>query len=290
MNAQLSRGTEGPSALREVGQAHAWLSDALAASGRLAEALVERQSELAAYTAVLAEDGRNHEVRTMAGRAQHAICEIHLLEGDIAAAIPRCLEAVSAFGPLIEQDPENGLVRELATGAANSLAEALLLDGRLDEADAALAQATAMGAALMQTDPARTSWRHLLMRARWLEIASAFARGRADDARDGLARLEAEFGPFRDRDIATGSAGAWSMILAIKATERLAAGDLAAAETHAMAARQAIGATPDATESAVIAFLARQIPQAGMPPVEPTSAYPAAALLGPILKSPAPVR
>jgi tetratricopeptide (TPR) repeat protein len=282
--AQAGREPNNPQYRRELGQAHAWLADALKKSGQFAEARSERQTELATYAAILAADSRDSDVRAMTGRAQHALAEIHLFEGDVSSAIERAKVAVSNFQPLIEQDPENALTRELAGSAANTLAEALLLGNRLDEADIAVRQALELFTGLVKSDPARTAWRQNLMRARWLEIAATFAHGRHVEAREGLARFEADFDGFRQQDIAAGATDQWAMVTALAAVDRLATGDRAAAQARALDVRRLVGADPDAAETAVLSFLAGRLPDPAKADTPGLSAYPADALLGPLLK------
>lgn len=268
---------------RDLGQAHAWMADALAAAGRLEEARAERQAELAAYSAVLSEDSRDYEVREMVARAQHAMCQLHLWEGEVMAAVPRCGVAMSNFRPLMEEDPENGLTRDLANSAALSRAEALLLDGRPDEADAALQEAMAIGEWLSETDSTRTIWRHRLMRGRLLEVLSDFAKGRTAKARAGLLQLEVDFGSYRDADVSSGLSRPWTLLHAALATDRMAAGDPAGAVAHARIAQSTAGPVPDASQVAALAFLEQRIPGMDASGAARRSAYPADVLLEPVL-------
>jgi hypothetical protein len=275
------REPDNPNRAWEVGQAHAWLSDALEQAGLLAEAERERLSELRAYAEVLAADSGDAQVRLSQSVTQEALAELRLLQGDIDGSAARARAAFQDVTEMLRQDPANLLWQDVQVSTANQLSEGQLLNGQW--ADAARTNSVAQAGAelLVAGDPKNADWRTgRLMRARWIEIAILFGTGQTAAAQAGLQRFDTEFRRHRSDDLAAGDRMIWTVVDGLATADRLATDDPAAARAYALQAQQAAGPDPQAREAAVLAELQRMGLLAGPPArAVTTSRYPAKRLL-----------
>jgi tetratricopeptide (TPR) repeat protein len=241
---------------QDVGQSLAWLADAQSRAGLIDAAQINRLAELRHYSTILARDPKDESTRAMMGRAQDALAELHLFNGDLHIAAERARVAVETLSSVLAADPANQVNRALAVQAANIHAEALALQGKWEAANSANRQALSGARALVAADPQNRAFRTGgLLRALWMEVALLGGQGERKAAADALARIEAELGPFREKDIAAKAGSDWAMALSLAAAQRLGEGDAVGAQRLTEQGRRAAGAAPRIRERATLSAL-----------------------------------
>lgn len=242
-----------------LGQAHAWLADALSADGDFPAAHFERESELAVYAAMLASDPFDAKAREGAAVALHRIASLHVVAGDYGPAVQAAQAGRERILSLREQDPENRLWQDIAVSLANQYTEALMLAGDWDRAADANAVSLAQAETLVATDPTVAAWRtNGLMGARWMQAVLAFRRDGREAGRARLTRFNDEFAADRSGPEG-GNLVPWIMVLALDAMDLLYHGETAASRERMDAVRTLLPAQPQPREQAVVSFLEKHI-------------------------------
>jgi tetratricopeptide (TPR) repeat protein len=172
------RHTDDLSRLVDLGQAHAWLANALQKLGRLGEARAHRDAELDVYRSVLAKDptfrpAKFSTVVSLLDRGQLA-----MLNDDMEGALADFKESSRQAETLLINEPENmDLTGVVAAGHAD-LGEALLELGQVDAARREQARARSLLTSARARDQTVALWRNYNDQATLLETAI--------DARVGL--------------------------------------------------------------------------------------------------------
>lgn len=91
----------------DLANRHAWIADALHASGRMREALAERQQQARIVDDLLRSDPLNASYRQDWMLSRYSIATLLADLGDVTASRQRAMEARSANAALIATDPQN---------------------------------------------------------------------------------------------------------------------------------------------------------------------------------------
>lgn len=221
----------------DMAQGHAWLSDAMAGNWAFPAAMEQRQKELSIYESILAMDERDARAREGRSVALIQTAMLNIIAGEYSLAEQAARSGLQEIERLLDEDPGNRLWQDIAVSATNQYVEALMMGGDWEKARSFNRQALARSAALVAADPTVMAWKTTgQMTARWMEIAIDFALGDADPAREKIARFNEEFGAGSDIPGKAGRASR-SMVLAMDALDRRAAGDRQGAESRIEALR-----------------------------------------------------
>jgi tetratricopeptide (TPR) repeat protein len=163
---------------QQVGQAHAWLADALEKEGRLGDARAHRLAQLALAQACLARDGSFQKAKVDTIVAMRHLAGQDMLRGDVAAALKGYRDAVGRAEALLATQPGNmDLTAFSAAIAELELGETLLAARRFAEAGDHQQRAAALVATALAHDATVMEWKGYQARARLLEAALAARRG-----------------------------------------------------------------------------------------------------------------
>jgi tetratricopeptide (TPR) repeat protein len=213
----------------ELGQAHAWLADAVQKQGQLTQMRFLREKELAIYGAILAKDPTYRQAKYSTIVALQFLGRLAMIQGDIHRALADFTDAVSRADNLLTSERDNMDLTSVLAIAQVDLGEALLVSGRVDEASNAQQRAETLLVAALAHDDTVARWREYRDRANLLQAAiaargGAFSRALEIDQAI-LSRLQS------DPQAATSTESFW-----ILERSRLQTGDDLAALGHAQAA------------------------------------------------------
>ncbi len=209
----------------KLAQGHAWLADALQATGELSAAMEQRRSEQAVYAGILAVDDRDARALEGSSIAYLQIANLRVLKGDYHAALDAARTGLEQIMQLTEADPTNGFWQDTSVLAMNRTVEALMLTGGWAEAQELNRSALQLAQAMVDADSTLVSrTTNGLMNARWMEIAISFALREDQRGRAQLIRFHEDFG--QDADLSRSDAVLpWSMIFAMEAVEQHLSGN-----------------------------------------------------------------
>jgi hypothetical protein len=161
----------------DLAQCHAWLADALAIQGRLGEARLHREEEMAVYRAILTRDPRFQQAEFSSFVAEQALAQLDLMAGNISGALAGLEDAATRGVRLTASQPDDMDTAAVAAFAQVRLGEALLAAHRLREAQTASQKAEGPLAAALAKNAAVTSWRRYADEAALLRAALEAAAG-----------------------------------------------------------------------------------------------------------------
>ena len=211
----------------KLAQGHAWLADALQATGQLSAAMEQRQREQAVYAGILSVDDRDARALEGSSIASLQVANLTMLEGRYPSALAAARTALDQIQQLTEIDPSNSFWQDTAVMATNRTVEAMRLTGDWTEAQNLNQRALRQARAMVEADSTMVSRiTSGLMNARWMEIAISFALQQDARARAQLDRFHDEFGQhpgFTRQDAAL----PWAMVHALEAVDALSTGQAA---------------------------------------------------------------
>jgi tetratricopeptide (TPR) repeat protein len=156
-----------------LGQAHAWLADALRKEGQLAEARSHREIELAIYGKVLAVDPTVRQAKFSMIISSQVLGELMLLGGDELNAIAQFKDAASRAEALLLTERSNMDLTAVAADEQIELGEVQLATGQIGAARTAQERANALLKVALAHDDTVSLWRDYRHRAIQLEAALA---------------------------------------------------------------------------------------------------------------------
>lgn len=209
----------------KLAQGHAWLADALQATGALSAAMDQRRKEQAVYAGILAVDDRDARALEGSAIALLQIANLTMLKGEYPSALDVARMGLEQITQLTELDPANSFWQDTAVLGANRAVEALMLNGEWIEARELNRRALQRAQVMVEVDSTQVSRTTSgLMNARWMEIAISFALEEKERARTQLLRFHEDFG--RDPNFSKQDAALpWSMVHAIEAVDLTSIGD-----------------------------------------------------------------
>jgi tetratricopeptide (TPR) repeat protein len=181
-----------------LGQAHAWLADALKAQGHLAEVRRHREAELAIYQAALAKDPNLRQAKFSSIVCLKTLGHLAFLRGDLDSALATLGDASGRAEALLETERADMDLAGIAAIVQIDLGEVLLAAGRVDAAKAAQQRGGGMIATALSHDGTVQMWRNYRDHAALLEAAVAARSGQPAQAlrfdQAVLVRLQSEKG------------------------------------------------------------------------------------------------
>jgi tetratricopeptide (TPR) repeat protein len=194
---ELARGAPGDANLQlELGQGHAWLADALEKQGRLVEMRAHRDSELALYRVILANDHTIRQAKYSTIVALQSLGRLELIEGNFMGAIEDFGNAASRAEALLLDERENMELTGVAAIAQINLGDVLLRTDQVAAAQTAQRRGATLLAAALGHDDSVALLR--VYRDEGVLLEAAIADRVGDHSRalqldqDVLHRLEAE--------------------------------------------------------------------------------------------------
>ncbi|QNM82183.1 toll/interleukin-1 receptor domain-containing protein [Sphingomonas sabuli] len=180
-------------------EAETWLADALASSGKLAEALALRARVVAELQQLLQRTG-DVVYRRQLMSANRYLGLSHLSLGDSASGIGALRGAVEHSAVLRSREPENRLWEYMGARAQLDLANAELAAGDRAAAAADIAAGCATTARLLQTEASVQTWRANLRDCWQVRARAALSGGNAGQAADFANRAIAAGASVRSTD------------------------------------------------------------------------------------------
>jgi tetratricopeptide (TPR) repeat protein len=165
------RHTDDLSRLVDLGQAHAWLANALQKLGRLAEARAHRDAELNVYRSVLAKDPTFRPAKFSTIVALLDRGQIAMLCDDMEGALADFKESSRQAETLLINEPENMDLTGVVAAGHVDLGEALLDLGRVEAARTEQARAHSLLTSARSRDHTVALWRNYNDQATLLETA-----------------------------------------------------------------------------------------------------------------------
>ena len=165
-----------------LGQAHAWLADALLMQGQLAEARSHREIEFAIYEKVLAVDPTVRQAKFSMIISSLLLGELMFLGGDQQNAIDHFKDATTRAEALLLMERSNMDLTAVTANAQIELGEALLATGQIGAARAAQERADALLKVTLAHDGTVALWRDYRHRGSQLEAALAAKEHHFDQA------------------------------------------------------------------------------------------------------------
>jgi tetratricopeptide (TPR) repeat protein len=161
----------------ELGQAHAWLADAVQKQGRLTETRSLREKELAIYGAILAKDPTIRQAKYSTIVALQILGRLAIVQGDLNRALANFTDAVSRAETLLTTERDNMDLTSVVAIAHVDLGDGLLANGQVDAARGAQQRADTLLAAALVHDQSVARWREYRDRANLLQAAIAARNG-----------------------------------------------------------------------------------------------------------------
>jgi hypothetical protein len=166
----------------ELGQATAWLADAVQKQGRLAKTRSLRESELAIYRAILTKDPTYRQAKFSTIVALQILGRLAMIEGDINRATATFNDAAARVEALLTNERDNMDLTSVAAIAQVDLGEALLAGAQVGPAHAAQQRADTLLAAALAHDDTVALWREYRDRANLLQAAINARNGATAEA------------------------------------------------------------------------------------------------------------
>ena len=163
--------------LMDVGQSHAWLSQAEAAGGRLDAAVSDRKAEKAIYERLLALRAGDRGATAALVANRLALADLLALQAQ-GGGLAELRAAAKEIEALMAIQPDNAVYREQAALVFTSLSRALLKERSAALALAAATRADSLAEGLARRDGAVALWQGVLVgsaRAAKMEAAAALA-------------------------------------------------------------------------------------------------------------------
>jgi tetratricopeptide (TPR) repeat protein len=160
----------------ELGQATAWLADAVQKQGRLAKTRSLRESELTIYQAILTKDPTYRQAKYSTIVALQILGRLAMIEGDINRATAIFSDAAARAEALLTNERDNMDLTSVAAIAQVDFGEALLARAQLGLARTAQQRADTLLSAALAHDDTVALWREYRDRANLLQATIA-ARG-----------------------------------------------------------------------------------------------------------------
>jgi tetratricopeptide (TPR) repeat protein len=171
------RHPDDPNRQIELGQATAWLADAVQKQGRLAKTRALRESELAIYQAILTKDPTYRQAKYSTIVTLQILGRLAMIEGDLGRATANFSDATARAEALLTNEKENMDLTSVAAIAQVDLGEALLAQAKIASAQTAQQRAETLLAAALAHDDTVALWRQYRDRANLLQAAIAARRG-----------------------------------------------------------------------------------------------------------------
>jgi hypothetical protein len=163
----------------ELGQATAWLADAVQKQGHLAKARSLRESELAIYQAILTKDPTYRQAKYSSIVALQILGRLAMIEGDLNRATANFRDAAARAESLLTNERENMDLTSVVAIAQVDLGEALLAGAQSAPAQTAQQRANTLLTTALAHDGTVALWLEYRDRANLLQAAIA-ARNGAD--------------------------------------------------------------------------------------------------------------
>jgi tetratricopeptide (TPR) repeat protein len=178
-----------------LGQAHAWLADALEKQARLLPARTHRETELAIYREILTNDPTFRQAKFSTIVALDVLGRIKTTEGDVKGALVDLNNSAERAEALLINERENMDLTGVVAVTQIERGEALLDSGQVNEAREAQQRGAALIDKVLAHDSTVALWRGYRDRAALLEAAIAGQAGEHAQAlrlnQDVLHRLDA---------------------------------------------------------------------------------------------------
>jgi tetratricopeptide (TPR) repeat protein len=171
------RHRDDPSRQIELGQATAWLADAVQKQGRLAKTRALRESELAIYQAILTKDPTYRQAKYSTTVALQILGRLAMIEGDLDRATANFSDAAARAEALLTTEKENMDLSSVVAIAQVDLGEAVLAQSQIARAQTAQQRAETLLAAALAHDGTVALWRDYRDRAYLLQAAISARRG-----------------------------------------------------------------------------------------------------------------
>jgi hypothetical protein len=160
-----------------LGQATAWLADAVQKQGRLAKTRSLRESELTIYQAILTKDPTYRQAKYSTIVALQILGRLAMIEGDLNRATAIFSDAAARAEALLTNERDNMDLTSVAAIAQVDFGEALLAGAHIGPAHAAQQRADTLLAAALAHDDTVSLWREYRDRANLLQAAIAARNG-----------------------------------------------------------------------------------------------------------------
>lgn len=246
----------------ELAATHNTMGVALERMGRLEEARVHYEADLALRRRLVAGDRENQRWREFLGTSHEYLGNLLVTRGELAAARPHLEGARAVFDDLAERDAANGDWRY-------KQAWSYLWLGRLEHAEGAFEAARddwrrAGGIArdLTETDSERANWRQLLGVARY-HAALGEAKTAPHSARVDLRQAIEILQPWSDENPDDRRADRWLTEALLLVGDLEAEADPAAASRAWRSAADVLNPLVDARDPALLALRARVLDRLG---------------------------
>jgi eukaryotic-like serine/threonine-protein kinase len=161
----------------ELGQATAWLADAVQKQGRLAKTRSLRESELAIYQAILTKDPTYRQAKYSTIVALQILGRLAMIEGDLDRATASFSDAAARAETLLTNERENMDLTSVVAIAQVDLGEALLARAQIGPSQAAQQRADELLAVALAHDNKVALWLEYRDRANLLQAAIAGRNG-----------------------------------------------------------------------------------------------------------------
>lgn len=161
----------------ELGQATAWLADAVQKQGYLAKTRALRETELAIYQAILNKEPTYRQAKYSTIVALQILGRLAMIEGDLDRATANFSDAASRAETLLAGEKENMDLTSVVAIAQVDLGEALLAWSQIAPAETAQQRADTLLAAALAHDDTVALWREYRDRATLLRAAIAARSG-----------------------------------------------------------------------------------------------------------------
>lgn len=141
-------------------QALAWLSDVQRGEGKFADAISNRQSEVAIYAHLLQLNPNSKDAKEAMLVSEHHLAVISLALGDLSSGLVHVRNAVGLAEELLGIDPENTRWMRISANAFRTFAQSLAYSGDLAEAKKADERSEKLNDQLVKRDASVVEWQY----------------------------------------------------------------------------------------------------------------------------------